>query len=79
MMAGMHFQIGDGWQGMAHGYAWGVYTKQTGARGDDGVYVHSMAMLMAQKPFDWGAATARHVERGAADGRARLSQAPCHG
>ncbi|MEO6041024.1 MAG: hypothetical protein ABIP41_03920 [Croceibacterium sp.] len=53
-MPGVHFDIGGGWMGMAHGYAWGVYTDQTGPRGDDGVYVQSMAMLMAQKPFEWG-------------------------
>jgi hypothetical protein len=54
MMPGIHFDIGGGWMGMAHGYAWGVYTDQTGPRGDDGVFVQSMAMLMAEKPFDWG-------------------------
>jgi hypothetical protein len=54
MMPGVHFDIGAGWMGMAHGYAWGVYTDQSGPRGDDGVYVQSMAMLMAEKPFDWG-------------------------
>jgi hypothetical protein len=54
MMPGVHFDIGSGWMGMAHGYAWGVYTDQSGPRGDHGVYVQSMAMLMAEKPFDWG-------------------------
>jgi hypothetical protein len=54
MMPGVHLDIGDGWTGMAHGYAWAIYTDQTGPRGDDGVYVQSMAMLMAEKPFDWG-------------------------
>ena len=53
-MPGIHFDIGKGWMGMAHGYAWGVYTDQTGPRGDKGLYVQSMAMLMAEKPFDWG-------------------------
>jgi hypothetical protein len=54
MMAGIHFDIGGGWMGMAHGYGWAVYTDQTGLRGDDGVFVQSMGMLMAEKPFDWG-------------------------
>ncbi|MBO9516733.1 MAG: hypothetical protein J7493_01555 [Porphyrobacter sp.] len=52
MMPGLHFNIGDGWMGMAHGYLWGVYTDQTGPRGDDKLYVQSMAMLMAEKQFD---------------------------
>src|SRR5690606_24230387 len=51
MMPGLHFGLGDGWQGMAHGYAWGVYTDQGGPRGDDKLYVQSMAMLMAEKDF----------------------------
>jgi hypothetical protein len=51
MMQGLHFSLGDGWQGMAHGYAWGVYTDQGGPRGDDKLYVQSMAMLMAEKDF----------------------------
>src|SRR3569832_795264 len=25
MMPGVHFDIGDGWMGMAHGYLWGIY------------------------------------------------------
>lgn len=49
MMPGAHFDIGDGWSGMAHGYAWGIYTDQAGPRGDDKLYVQSMAMLMAEK------------------------------
>lgn len=52
MMPGLHFGLGDGWMGMAHGYLWGVYTDQTGARGDDKLYVQSMAMLMAEKRFE---------------------------
>jgi len=52
MMPGLHFDIGGGWMGMAHGYAWGVYTDQTGPRGDDKLYVASMAMLTAEKQFD---------------------------
>jgi hypothetical protein len=54
MMPGVHFGLGGGWSGMAHGYAWGVYTDQTGPRGDEGAYVQSMAMLLAEKPLDWG-------------------------
>jgi hypothetical protein len=52
MMPGVHFSIGDGWSGMAHGYLWGVYTGQGGPRGDDKLYAQSMAMLMAEKRFD---------------------------
>ncbi len=54
MMPGLHFDLGGGWSGMAHGYLWGVYTDQGGPRGDDKLYVQSMGMLMAEKPFDWG-------------------------
>jgi hypothetical protein len=51
MMPGVHFGLGGGWMGMAHGYAWGIYTDQGGPRGDDKLYVGSMAMLMAEKDF----------------------------
>jgi hypothetical protein len=54
MMPGVHFDLGGGWMGMAHGYAWGVYSEQTGPRGDDMAFVQSMAMLMAEKEFDGG-------------------------
>src|SRR5690606_24899707 len=51
MMPGAHFDLGGGWAGMAHGHLWGVYTDQGGPRGDDKLYVQSMAMLMAAKAF----------------------------
>jgi hypothetical protein len=51
MLPGVHFSLGDGWTGMAHGYLWGVYSDQGGPRGDDKFYVASMAMLMAEKDF----------------------------
>ena len=54
MMPGVHFDLGGGWDGMAHGYAWGAYTEQTGPRGDDMLFVQSMAMVMAEKPFEGG-------------------------
>ncbi len=54
MMPGVHFDLGASWMGMAHGYAWGVYTEQTGPRGDDMAFVQSMAMLMAEKEFEGG-------------------------
>lgn len=38
-----------GWMLMAHGYAWGVATDQGGPRGDDGAFVASMAMVMADR------------------------------
>ena len=54
MMPGLHFDLGSGWSGMAHGSAWGVYTDQTGPRGDDKLYVQSMTMLMAEREFEGG-------------------------
>ena len=39
---------------MAHGYAWGVYTDQSGPRGDEKTYVQSMAMLTAERRFEGG-------------------------
>lgn len=44
---------------MFHGYAWGVYTEQTGPRGDDKLYVQSMAMATVTAPFEGGKFTAR--------------------
>ena len=52
--SGLHIDAGDNWMVMAHGYAWGVYTDQSGPRGDDKVYVQSMAMLNAEKQTGWG-------------------------
>src|SRR5690606_39151609 len=54
MMPGLHFDLGGGWTGMAHGFLWGVYTDQTGPRGDTKAYVQSMAMLTAEKRFAGG-------------------------
>jgi hypothetical protein len=51
---GLHIEAGDDWMMMAHGYAWGVYTDQSGPRGDDKAYVQSMAMLSAEKRTEWG-------------------------
>lgn len=48
MMRGLMFRAGD-WMLMAHGYAWGTLTHQAGPRGDDGHFVTSMAMLMADR------------------------------
>jgi hypothetical protein len=50
-MHGLHINAGADWMVMAHGYAWGVYTDQSGPRGDDKLYVQSMAMLSAQRDF----------------------------
>ncbi len=50
-MHGLHINAGGDWMVMAHGYAWGVYTDQSGPRGDDKAYVQSMAMLNAEKDF----------------------------
>ena len=52
--SGLHIDAGDDWMVMAHGYAWGVYTDQSGPRGDDKAYVQSMAMLNAEKATGWG-------------------------
>lgn len=51
---GLHIRPGNDWKLMLHGYAWGVYTDQSGPRGDDKAYVQSMAMLSAQKDTGWG-------------------------
>ncbi|MEQ1539191.1 MAG: hypothetical protein ABL928_09705 [Sphingorhabdus sp.] len=51
---GLHIMLDDDFMLMAHGYAWGVYTDQSGPRGGDKAYVQSMAMLTAQKETDWG-------------------------
>ena len=53
-MHGVHVDAGDDWMVMAHGYAWGVYTDQSGPRGDEKAYVQSMAMLSADKDTGWG-------------------------
>ena len=54
MMEGLHFNLGSGWTGMAHGYGWLVHSEQTGPRGDDLTYVQSMAMLTLAKGFEGG-------------------------
>jgi hypothetical protein len=53
-MHGLHISAGNDWMVMLHGYAWGVYSNQSGPRGDDKTYVQSMAMLSAQKETGWG-------------------------
>jgi hypothetical protein len=53
-MHGLHIDAGKGWMVMAHGYAWGVYTDQSGPRGDDKAYIQSMAMISAERPFEGG-------------------------
>jgi hypothetical protein len=45
---GLRFDSGE-WILSAHGYAWGVYTNQSGPRGDDKTYVQSMAMITAER------------------------------
>jgi hypothetical protein len=51
---GLHIMPGDDWMLMIHGYATGVYTDQSGPRGDTKTYVQSMAMIAAQKDTSWG-------------------------
>ncbi|MBS0483191.1 MAG: hypothetical protein JSR96_13810 [Proteobacteria bacterium] len=52
-MRGLHLMAGD-WMLMAHGSASFQYTDHKGPRGDDMVYVTSMAMLMAERDTGWG-------------------------
>src|SRR3546814_3593375 len=54
MPMGLHLPAGESGMLMFHGYAWGVYTKQTGPRGDDKLYVQSMAMAVYQHRFEGG-------------------------
>lgn len=58
MNHGLHVPLGEGAL-MLHGYLWGVYTDQSGPRGDDKLYAQSMAMLTYQRPFEGGQFTAR--------------------
>ena len=51
---GLHIDAGDDWMVMTHGFAWGVYTDQSGPRGDDKAYIQSMLMLSGEKQTDWG-------------------------
>ena len=44
---------------MLHGFVWPVYTHQSGPRGDNKLYVQSMAMATASGSFDGGRWTAR--------------------
>lgn len=53
-MHGLHLPVAKDWMVMAHGYAWGVTTDQSGPRGDDKTYVQSMAMLTAERQFNGG-------------------------
>lgn len=53
MAHGAMFNAG-GWNLMTHGYAWGVYTDQSGPRGDDKAYIQSMAMLSGERETNWG-------------------------
>jgi hypothetical protein len=49
MEPGVHFGLGGAWTGMAHGTVTSAYTDHSGPRGDDKLYVQSMAMLMAER------------------------------
>lgn len=59
MEPGLHAMFDDGAMLMLHGYAWPVYSRQTGPRGGDKFYVQSMAMATYQRPFSGGRFTAR--------------------
>jgi hypothetical protein len=47
---GLHVMTGD-WMVMAHGFASGVFDRQSGPRGTDKAFSASMLMLMAQRPL----------------------------
>ncbi len=51
--SGLHLASGE-WMFMAHGYAWGVHTNQSGSRGDTKTYIQSMAMLAAEREASFG-------------------------
>lgn len=53
-MTGVHLSTGD-WMVMAHGYAWGAYTRQGGPRGDEMAFVQTMAMISGEREFSGGA------------------------
>jgi len=59
-MTGLHVMAG-GWMLMLHGYAWGVYTDQSGPRGDRSGFVSSMAMAEAQRDLGTGGATLKLI------------------
>jgi hypothetical protein len=44
---------------MLHGFVWPVYTDQSGPRGDEKLYVQSMAMATVEAPFAGGTFTLR--------------------
>ena len=52
-MHGLHVMAGK-WMVMAHGYAWGVATDQSGPRGDSMGFVASMAMLTGERDLGGG-------------------------
>lgn len=51
---GLHIDAGNDWMVMAHGFAWGVYSDQSGPRGDDKATIQSMLMLSGEKDTGWG-------------------------
>ncbi len=53
-MHGLHLMPGGGWMVMVHGQASVQYTDHPGPRGDDKLYVPSMAMVTGQRDTDWG-------------------------
>jgi len=52
-MHGLHLATGD-WMVMAHGFVSTQYTDHSGPRGDDLLYVTSMAMLTGEHQTGWG-------------------------
>jgi hypothetical protein len=52
--SGLHINAGNDWMLMLHGFLTGVYSDQSGPRGDSKTYVQSMAMLSAEKETSFG-------------------------
>lgn len=59
MAHGLHIPVSGDTTLMLHGFVWPVYSKQSGPRGDDKLYVQSMAMATLTAPFAGGKFTAR--------------------
>lgn len=52
-MDGIHATLGE-WMTMTHGFIYGIYNSQEGARGDEKFYSNSMFMFMAQRSLNEG-------------------------
>ncbi|MGZ3248380.1 MAG: hypothetical protein ACXWIW_01475 [Croceibacterium sp.] len=59
MAKGQMIGLGGDAMLMLHGYVWPIYTDQSGPRGDDKLFVSSMAMATLTAPFEGGKFTLR--------------------